>query len=130
MKQIHGVRSVKHDVICELIRKGIANNGIVLRSNASSSRFIELMMKEGLVERVGPGKYLLDMDRVRQVTYIIPDTLWEQLGDKEYRHSLTKPTERPDRVRAAEVKRANRHRRPASNDSFKLSDIIIGKVDK
>jgi hypothetical protein len=54
-----------------------------VRQNEEFGKTRKAMMKFGLITRIAPATYKLNMDMVRQYTYIVSDDLWEQLIDPE-----------------------------------------------
>ena len=124
---VQGIRSAKHDRMCNLILYAINHNNQFTASD-TDSHVIKRLLKEGLITRIATGKYQLNLDRLRQVSYIVPDTLWEKLSDPEYQRQIkgTKPNNvKVSKARLAR-KRANKYRTSDSNSTFKLSDIIMG----
>lgn len=135
MAQIRGIRSKKHDRMCNAILKGLRNDGIIYMRDIDRHVY-EKLMKEGLITRLNTGVYLLNMDRLRKVSYIVPDALWEKLGDINYQQELKgqdpkkaqMTLERRNALNREKlnVRKQNKGKKPLSNASFDLSDIVIG----
>jgi hypothetical protein len=87
---IHGIRSTKHDKICQMILLAL-EKGYLVRSDFSAIPHIAEDMKQAKILIKGEShKWLLNFEQLQRCCYIVPDDLWERLGDPYERNCLSR----------------------------------------
>lgn len=111
----------------------------------SAGRLLPKMVKLGLITKIEPGVWKINLEYFRKVAYVVSDDLFDKIADPEqmfeYKKSIGKYRKnisyeqqkaqwaRRDRA-SKEVKKANRlkYEKEGNKDAEKLSEILF--IDK
>lgn len=134
--------------MCYLMLLGLRDpDHCIRRKNlqVSAGRLLPKMVKLGLITKIEPGVWKINLEYFRKVAYVVSDDLFDKIADPEqmfeYKKSIGKYRKnisyeqqkaqwaRRDRA-SKEVKKANRlkYEKEGNKDAEKLSEILF--IDK
>ena len=115
-----------HGSIIYILKVGLNNPDYTFRLRdiqQRKSQFNKLLNKMediGLISKVAPGTYVVNLNMVRRCTYVVTDDLYEKLSDPEYIFNLKKEAGKKRKSRTYESERERWAKKSAKNRERKL----------
>lgn len=138
------LRGKEHDDMCKIILFALRNDNTICKKDiegiTKNARELtrECVHKYNILTVVTPGTYVLNLDVVKRICYVVPDDLWENLADKDFRRQLReqidgkkrkKPRDpeklREQRRKRVLVRQANRVPVEISDDPLDTTNILF-----
>lgn len=131
----YGIRSHKHDAICEICLTLLRDGPSKLTGYPSNA--VIKARDVGLIHRA-QGLYHLNLDMWKQCSYVVTDDLYEKLADNNYQRSLRGLPPITEKQYAARARRDSNSRRkrqesrkPITLDGdIALRDVLLPQEDK